>query len=395
MKPSKTLLFFLLLLSGGFVFAQGPDFDSYMERKPRFSCEEIAETSSLLFCDYVKRGDLDSAAMLLSYWNDKCHDNEAVERARILLSIKTGTYSNDSLSYGAIWDMMEFKRRLATERGEGRSYYSYLEPGCEFDLFTREWAAEMKAEQDENSIEYLWCEFYSGETSGTLRAISEMDKSVAPRLVEEAKSMKAEIHRRYGLNMAFMSGVWMPVGELSIFGVHPEIGFQVGFQWARFTTDFSVLGRSMNTKKPYTYRRYVEERKDGYVYQQSNSFEGIYMGLDLGYIAYQKKRHQVDVLLGGGMDAISEIGYEEGIDDKDDTKSREVKSFNINLGVGYRYYFYKGVYLGVKAKCNFVNYSDRRLIDYKGHPFTIHFTIGGLFEGSRDDYKERDYWFNY
>jgi len=231
LKHNKIFLLLLLLLSGGFVYSQGGDFDTRMSRRAAFSCEDVAYTSSLLFCDYVKRCDLDSAAMLLSYWNDKCHNNEAVERAKILLSIKTGTYSNDSLSYDAIWDMTEFKRRLATERGEGRSYYSYLEPGCEFDLFTREWAAEMMAEQDESSIEYLWCEFYSGETSGTLRAISEMDKSVAPRLVEEVKSMKAEIHRRYGLNMAFMSGIWMPTGELSVFGVHPEMGVQIFRHW--------------------------------------------------------------------------------------------------------------------------------------------------------------------
>jgi len=121
----------------------------------------------------------------------------------------------------------------------------------------------------------------------------------------------------------------------------------------------------------------------------------VYVGLDLGYIVYQKKRHQVDVLLGGGMDAINEIGYEKEIDDKDDVKSRQAKSFNINAGVGYRYYVYKDIYLGVKAKCNFVNYSDRGLIDYNGHPFTIHFTIGGLLGGSQGDYKEKDYWFNY
>ena len=407
MKINRLIFSLVLLMLGWVVSAQEVDFDAYMERKVKFRCEDISETSSLLFCDYVKRSDLDSAAMLLSYWNDRCHDNEAVERAKILLSIKNGTYSDDSLSFGVTWDMMEFKRRLVEERGDYYEekppflYYSYLDPGCEFDLFTREWAAEMMVEQDENSIEYLWCQFFSGETSGTLRAISEMDKSAASFLVNETQKMIKEVgSREQAFNMAFLSGMWMPVGELSVFGIHPEIGFQVGGQDGRFMLDFTLLFRFADTKKPYAYKRYIRESWGGYVSRQSNSFRGTYLGLDFGYVAYKKKRSQVDVLAGLAYDAITEIGLDDDYNERpEDIYDRagfwdyRSASYNLNIGIGYRYFISKDLYLGVKAKYNFVDYSDRHLIDYKGYPVTVHFTFGGLFANREKQEKRK--WINY
>ena len=412
MKPSKTLLFFLLLLSGSFVSAQEADFDARMSRRAAFSCEEIAETSSLLFCDYVKRNDVDSASMVVSYWSARCFNSEAVFRAKILLAIKAGAYSDALVSVDMGENMLRFKKRLATERGEislseaaaNPAYYSYLPPGSSFDLFTRRWFTEMKAELDENSIEYLWCEFYGGETSGTIRAMSKQNENIAPVLVNEAKRLKNFGDRGGFFNMAFLAGVWMPVGELSAFGPHSEMGFQMGGQSDSFMLDFTLLFRSSDTRNPYTYKRYIEGSRDGYVSRQSNSFGGTYLGLDFGYVAYKKKRHQIDALAGVGYDAITEIGSDDdyGYDYSYALEggcgfvgfwNHRSASYNINIGVGYRYLISRSLYLGVKAKYNFVDYSDRHLIDYKGSPFTVHFTLGGLFTNRKN--QEKRNWVNY
>ena len=407
MKPNKLFLLLLLLLSDVVVCAQGADFDARMTRRAAFNCEEVAYTSSLLFCDYVKRGDMDSVSMLLSYWDARCFNSEAVFRAKILLAIKSGTYSDALASVDMGENMIRFKKRLATERGEvslsvvvaDPAYYSYLPPGCAFDLFTRQWAAEMKSEQDESSIEYLWCEFYSGETSGTIRAMSKQNENIAPILVGEAKRMRKIGDRKRAFNMALLGGAWMPVGGLSAFGVHPEMGFQMGGQDRRFMLDVTLLFRFLDTKNSYTYKREIYESGGGYVPRQSNSFGGGYVGLDFGYIAYQKKGHQVDVLAGVGWDAIANIGLDDDYSFWDIYNwdyyywGYESDSYNINVGVGYRYLISGSLYLGVKAKYNFVDHSRNGVIDYKGGPFTVHFTLGGLFTNRKN--QEKRNWVNY
>jgi len=50
--------------------------------------------------------------------------------------------------------------------------------------------------------------------------------------------------------------------------------------------------------------------------------------------------------------------------------------------LGYRYYIKEGLYLGLRAKYNFVDYTLQEIIAFSGNPVTVQFIIGGL--GNKD-----------
>ena len=393
LKFNKIALLFFLLLSGGFVFAQGPDFDSYMERKPRFSCEEVALNSSIIFVDYVARGEVDSAKMVLSYWETKCRYSEATFRANVLLAIQEECY-NDSIirKTDVVSQIINFKARVNLAQSEDSEYYfarhpqsySYLSPECEFDMFTRIWATTLMAEQNAESIEYLWCELYTGKTDRIISELNNRKKEEAPNLIEPIKQSVKYANGGYGTNLAFIAGMWVPTGAASILGIHPEVGFQVGGRiYDRFMIDFTMLFRFLKSKDTY-----YAMRKDG-IFEQTKNFFGGYIGLDLGYILFKKKKHELDALAGVGFD-----GFDCLDENKDmDLESRSIFSYNVNVGLGYKYFFREGGYVGLNAKYNIVDYKRSNVIDFTGNTVTLDFLIGGLsFNQNRKGLKN---WIDY
>ncbi|MBK7174449.1 MAG: hypothetical protein IPH84_14740 [Bacteroidales bacterium] len=57
-------------------------------------------------------------------------------------------------------------------------------------------------------------------------------------------------------------------------------------------------------------------------------------------------------------------------------KSASAATYNINAGVGYRYYLKDNLYLGIRAKYNFVDYTLNHVVDFTGNPITIQFIVG-------------------
>ena len=88
------------------------------------NCEDIAYNSTYLIINYVEKQDIDSAKLVLNYWQSNCGNNEAIIRTKILFAIKEKSFNEtiyDSTIIGYILDYMD---RMESSKTEQRHYYN-------------------------------------------------------------------------------------------------------------------------------------------------------------------------------------------------------------------------------------------------------------------------------
>jgi hypothetical protein len=249
-----------------------------------------------------------------------------------------------------------------------KSYYGFIPAGQEFDNFTRKEFENLKSEYDADKIEYLWCEFYSDNCDTIFPKLQskryetnslnkEYDKAV-----EESLNM-SEIH------LAWITGIWIPTGRLKTLGIHPDFGFQMGSKHKKMNYDFTMTLKFGSSPNEYYARRTESSNLEA-----TKHFFGGYIGFDVGRDIYTFKKHELQVIGGIAFD-----GFDALKENKDmDLKAASVGSYNFNMGIGYRYYINNGLYLGLKAKYNVVDYTLSNVIDFTGNTISIQFIIGGL-----------------
>jgi hypothetical protein len=175
MKKKPLILIALLMLIIPAI-GQSQNLDNLLSQL-KSDCATVSHNSAAYFKKYVEENKLDSAEMILKYWETKCGDNrEPVFRARMILALLKGEY-NDSLTnqstltnvfnYMSRRDMINYANYVNYDQYP--SYYGNIGPGEEFDTFTQKTATELKDHYNQGTIEHLWCEFY-GDNSDTLLA---------------------------------------------------------------------------------------------------------------------------------------------------------------------------------------------------------------------------------
>jgi hypothetical protein len=249
-----------------------------------------------------------------------------------------------------------------------KAYYGYIQPGLDFDSFTKNAFLNLKDQYSPESIDYLLCEFYSTNSDTLLVKLqSDLYKNSIP-----AKEYNRIVSRYINLpeyHLAWVSGVWIPTGEIKSLGVHPDLGFMTGIKYKKMSYDVTMTFKFLNTPEPYLARRYSSS-----VLEPTNYYFGGYMGFDVGRDVYSRNNHEVQLMGGIAFD-----GFDTFKDDPDNaSKSSSASGLNLNLGIGYRFYMKNDSYLGLRVKYNFVDYSSNKIIDITGNPITIQFLIGSL-----------------
>ena len=374
----KIFLFSLLLLNIN-AFAQ--DFDNLMTKR-YLTCNDVTINCTSLFIDYYSENKLDTANNLLQYWQKKCEMSDAIQRAKILLSLKENNY-NDSILDDRIFDYIyQYQYRVNSQNNHNhysvkinnRGLYYYYNRNFDyalyeyFDDFLRNEFDKLKLLFNENQIEYFWCEVFGTSNANAFLMLqnknynSIIDKKYKNIIVQNSKSPK--------IHFAFITGIWMPLGKLNTLGLHPEIGLQGGWKTGKMNYDFTLMFRFIKT--PNYYFAY---RKETNTFEQTNRFVGGYMGFDVGRDILVKKRHELQVVGGIAWDFIEVLEENKKLN----LKAVESNSYNINAGLAYRFYIKDNFYLGLKAKYNVVDYTLNKVIDLKGHAVTVHFSIGGFY----------------
>lgn len=171
-------------------------------------------------------------------------------------------------------------------------------------------------------------------------------------------------------NVGIITGLWVPTGKNEILGVHPQIGFFAGGKRCRFEICLSLAFRLLGSAHEYTIKY------EGVLYDTSR-YLGWYLGMDLGYEIFYRKRSGILLLAGTGWDAFASEYFSE------DEKSVWINSFNLNSGVGYRYYYKEmeimSSYIEVDFKYNFVDYKNPGGTDLSGNTISVCFIWGNIF----------------
>ncbi len=365
----KTLLAISLLFSS---IIYGQDFDNLMINK-HVECSDISYNCGLYFIKYMQEEKLDSAHNIIYYWEGKCGEREPIFRAKILLALKEGNYSDSLLTEGVMNNIYNYINRMDIIKyssyysyDEYKPYYGYTPPGQEFDKGTQKIAKSLISNYNSETIEYLFAEFYSGNVA---LFFSKLQSGICKKsfLAEEYNKEVEKYVKKGEFHIAWITGLWIPTGDLTTLGIHPDLGFQMGSKVGKMNYDFSMTFKFLRSANYYTaYRGNNPELTD--------KFFGGYIGFDLGRDVYVNNGNEIQITGGiafDGFDALEE-------DDELDIDSESTWTYNINFGVAYRYYITNSFYIGLKAKYNIVDYSLNGVTDLKGNALTVQFSIGGV-----------------
>ncbi|MEZ5106477.1 MAG: hypothetical protein R2757_18390 [Draconibacterium sp.] len=371
----KTLLAILLLFSS---LAYGQDLDKLMVNK-QVDCSDVSYNCGLYFIKYVQEEKLDSAQNIIDYWEGKCGEREPIFRAKILLALKERNYSDSLLKEGVMNNLYNYRNRIEVIKysnyyayDEYKPYYGFTPPGQEFDKMTQEIAKSLINEYNSGTTEYLFAEFYSGEVD-TVFSRLQSGSSEGSFLVDEYNKEVEKYAKQGEFHMAWITGMWIPTGDLTKLGLHPDLGFQIGSKVGKMNYDFTMMFKFINAANYYTAYR-------GSTPELTNNFFGGYIGFDLGRDVYVRNGHEIQLTGGIALDGFDVL---EG-DDELDIDSESILTYNFNFGLGYRYYITNSLYLGLKAKYNIVDYSLNGVTDFKGNPITVQITIGNVNNAFRN-----------
>ncbi|HRG08169.1 MAG TPA: autotransporter outer membrane beta-barrel domain-containing protein [Cyclobacteriaceae bacterium] len=362
----------------------GQNFDNLLTKK-QIDCPDIAYNSAQYFVKYMDENKIDSAHLLLDYWQSKCGLREPVFRAKLLLALKTQTFS-DSLITDKILDyIFMYRNRLdfitnpdpfGQRYEDYKSYLGFVPPGEAFDTFTRQLASTLKWIYPTHSTEYMLAEFYGDNPDEIFTKIQTGTYSTSPLAIEYNKTVNRFINLPEA-HMSWITGVWIPTGALKTLGTHPELGFQLGAKHKKMNYDLTFSFKFVNSPNTYLARR-------SGVLEPTKQFFGGYIGVDVGRDIYFRNGNEWQVIGGIGFD-----GFDALKEDKDnDIESVSVGSYNFNFGLAYRYYVNNNFYIGLRAKYNVVDYTLNRVIDFTGNPITIQFIVGGVNNYYRNHYLD-------
>ena len=341
--------------------------------KRQVDCSDISYNSGLYFMKYMNENKIDSVKSILNYWENKCGIREPIYRAKILLALKLGQFNDSLLTEGTLNYIFSYQNRMDMIKYSNyysydnyKSYYGFIPPGQEFDQYTRTLALSIKDNYSPESIEYVIAEFY-GDNHDTIFSKIQTATYKESALAREYDEVVERYVKMSEFHISWITGVWIPTGQLKKIGTHPELGFQIGAKQKKMNYDLVMTFKFLKSPNDYYAKR------EDYL-ELTNHFFGGHIGFDIGRDMYAKNRHEIQITGGVAADGFDALKEEK----ENSLKSKSTWSYNFNFGLGYRYYITNSTYLGLRAKYNIVDYTLNDVIDFTGNPITIQFTIGGV-----------------
>jgi hypothetical protein len=354
-------------------FAQRDAMDTLMTRRSIFP-PDVAYNISYLIPEHHAKGNTDTLKLLMAYWERHCGMSEELMRCRILFAIEEGTYSEQLYRNMDIIQLLrDYEQHVPVGGGRkvqwNTSYESQYKKqyGERLNRFTHELAGKLLEAKEHTSEEAFFLTVYSNQCVDIFRCLEQPDYTETNIGALYAKVKPKPEKTRY-LHWEGSLGVWIPNNNLAFLGVHPNIGFRAGKSRNKWTTDFSLGFKFIES--PNTY--YVNFENEMY---DTNDFAGVYVGVDLAYELLRRGKHSLSAAGGVGFDGIECLNFgDDGDDETSDTKW--LATFNRNIGLIYKFHYKNQRYIGLEAKYNSVNYSNTGGTNLYGKVFTVSLLVG-------------------
>jgi len=359
------------------VYGQVADVESLMTRR-YLSCYDILYNVSWLIPEFYEKGNKDTLQAIIAYWEDRCGVPEELVRCKIILSIEEGSFT-ESLYGDNILILLRNYERYNTVHDDKNVRWSYYgshyssDYGYRLNKFTVKLSKTLLETKEWSAAEKFFLRIYANDFKQGFQMLDSNELN-GTRIKELHLQEKKKREQAVCLHNDWMLGVWVPQGNLDILGAHPFFGYRIGVQYKKLTTDLA-LGFKFG-KSPNIYQVY----KDGIIWD-TNHFFGGYIGLDAGFELFRLKKNSIDLIGGIAYDGFDSLN--EKIEGSNNDKiSKSINSLNLNIGLGYKFYFkkqrYNQRYMGIDVKYNFVNYKNPRGTNLDGNAFTINLIFGNV-----------------
>jgi hypothetical protein len=374
----RIILIVLLWISSTLISAQA-DLDKLMTHRAP-DCEDIAYNCSNLFVQYYESNQSDSAKIILDYWQQKCGLSEPLQRSKIMYSLWQNQFSDSVYSLDIIEQLNNFKVRESLKKESDKemvytqykAFFGYVPVYQNFDKKTTQIFCKLKQQLPPAKLAYHVADFYCSDTD-SLYDLLQKKRFRNTKMHSAYHQQVEELLKMPDAHLAIYSGIWIPDGKASKLGMHPVLGFQLGTKINKYLIDLSVGFKFGDTREPYLFTYNDSTISTDY-------FFGAHVGLDMGRELYRNMQHELDLLAGiafEGFDAIN-----RGVWDEDISSQSSVNTYNLNVGLGYRFYFKNMNYLGIQVRYNFIDYTLKNRTALSGNATTLKLLYG--ISGNRE-----------
>jgi hypothetical protein len=335
----------------------------------QFSCEKIALALTTIIPIYYWDNASDSLFSLMAFWQHHCEGPEPLVRFRTLYTIETNTFSDDWYPDN-ILDLLYDYEEMVTTHEDGPWYYDHFDREFftvdeDFSKFTRDLADNLKPYTDLQPVERFFVDFYSHDFRKAFRMLESgaLGGTRIDSLYRQRNHRVITARKRY---LGAYLGLWSPGGNLSTLGNHPQIGFFSGSSRNRAVFNFNFLMVFGNAANPY----HVVANNTLFT---SENYLSLHMGFDGGLAVVKTTNSALIASVGlayEGFESLT-LGQQEQYE-----MSNFIGTFNLNLGLQYRFMHFDGSLFGLQAKYHFVNYQNPGGTDFSGNVVTV-----GLFFG--------------
>ncbi len=369
----------LLLLHSGSAWCQNDTVTEPEHNESDFAA--IAWHSTSLIMKYYQAHDADSALLVLNDWQTACGPSEPITRTRILLAISDRAFEESIYDSTIVDDVLNYMRRIESTNAEKlyrnyESYFGYIPLRGDYDFFTQSIADSLLKGEFDTPLELLFCQFYANIVSDPLKEIKSNTlydntalKSYYMQVAQKSLS-KPDYH------VGLFAGTWIPTGNASLLGVHPEIGMQVGIKYLKMTYNFTLAFKFLKSANDYAI--YMDGNID-----TTNYFLGGYLGLDIERELFKTNKNEFDLLFGIGYDGFESVKTIEN--NSEASLTHPINSINTNFGLGFRHFYKKNRYWGLKAKYNILNYNNSGGTNLMGNCITISLCLGNFSNQAKEN----------
>jgi len=336
----------------------------------------------------LERRQYDTLGFYLQNWKNSNYPNlEFIFAMQVLLAIQADKYHSFPLPFDCLNYLSAYAKEQTAmlHKADAFRYYITLNSRYSYDatdaaqktiLFITSWSKELIKTRKLTTSQLFICRTLSGNIT-TPREEFESDPAICPDLVQVQEQLQA-CKKRYfadernhsGIVIGLMAGSWFPTGNLQVLGVHPSIGFIIGWRNRLNEYDLALSYRlKRTTSQSYDYVRQGDLYTD-------NFYEGGYAGAEYTRYLVHTTRADVGLTSGIGYDYFSLVSSSADPSYYSYLKPFEIGSLNCNAGVRYKCFLRRNLFLGFVAKYNVIHYVNTGGTNLTGNAFTLDLTIG-------------------
>jgi hypothetical protein len=348
-------------------FSQSPGVEGLLT-KPIVNCETVYNNALEVIPQIYASNSIDSVVRAIGFWESVCGVTEPGQRMKILVAIRNRNFS-ELLYDSNIVRYIQSYRYLVRYLASSGDHYELGRIDAErlksFNAFTESLALSLMEVADTSSLEYFFCRLYANQTG--MDEYPDHPKFSNSRLARFRENHTTRLKRVSRSHVSITAGIWMPTGNASLLGNHPELGFQLGFKKLKNRFDFGLAFRFIHSANNYQILR------NGQLFN-SKHFLGGLAGLEYAREFHSRKNHFIEVIGGFGAD-----GFDVWNSDKDDAeimKPLSIWSFNVNGGFQYNLMMKPTTYLSFRTQYHFMKYNNKGGTSLSGNAITAGLVLG-------------------